>query len=65
MSTLRCHSSPAALWCEELLVALLKMLVSLLVDLQKGAPFLICGFGGMLLALLNSCNARGLHVSGK
>lgn len=58
-------SSPAALWSGELLVALLKMLVSLLVDLQNGVSFLVCGFGRMLLALLNSCNARGLHVSGE
>lgn len=40
MSTLWCHSSPATLWCGEVLVPLLERLVGLLVDLQKGVSFL-------------------------
>lgn len=65
MATQWCHGSPAALWCGEVLVPLLERLVGVLVDLQMGVPFLFCGFGGMLLALLCSCSARGLHVSGE
>lgn len=34
MSTLWCYSSPAALWCGEVLVDLLEMLVGLLVGLH-------------------------------
>lgn len=60
-----CHSSAAALWCGEVLVALLEMLVGLLLDLKKSVSFLVYDCGEMLLALLSSCNARGLRVSGK
>lgn len=59
------HSSPAAQWCGKMQVALLEILVALLADLQKCISFLVQGHGEMLLALLSSWNARGLHFSGK